>query len=58
MFCGHEVICLNSFFDVVAVNADGYSHEHVLWSLSDFAIDSQQVRSLLIRKTVNGAIPP
>lgn len=37
---------LEDTVDVCAVDADGYPHEHVLWSFSNLAVDPQEVRTL------------
>lgn len=42
----HQVVRLDTLFDVGAVDTDGNSHEHVLRSLGDSSVDSKQVRSL------------
>lgn len=42
----HEVVRLQDAVDVRAVNSDSDTHEHVLRSLSDLAIDAKKVRSL------------
>ena len=42
----HEVVGLEGSVDVIAVNADGDTHEHMLWSLDSLAIDLHQIRSL------------
>lgn len=42
----HEVVSLEGGVDVIAMNADGDAHEHMLWSLDGLAIDLHQVRSL------------
>ena len=48
VFRGHESVGFDDFFDITAVNTDCDSHNHVLWSLGDFAVDSQEVGSLLL----------
>ena len=50
---GHEIIGFDGFFDVIAVNTDRDSHDHVLWTFSDFTVDSQEVGALSsVRKWV------
>ena len=43
---GHEGVRLKGSLDVLAVNSNGDSHEHVLRSFRDFTIDSEKVGSL------------
>jgi hypothetical protein len=43
---GHEVISLKGAIDISTMNADGYPHDHVLRTLCDTTIDSQEVGSL------------
>ena len=43
---GHEVVRLDRLLDVVSVDPDGDSHDHVLGALGNVAVDSEQVRSL------------
>ena len=40
---GHEVVGLNDAIYVVAMNADCHSHDHVLRTLSDATVDSEEV---------------
>lgn len=49
-----QVVRLNDALNVFAVNADCYSHEEMLGTLSYLAIDAEQVRSLkgLVAKVV------
>ena len=42
----HEVVCLNGGVDVFFVNANGHTHEHVLWTLCNAAVYAQQVAAL------------
>ena len=42
----HEVVGLDRLLDVVSVDSDGDSHDHVLGALGNVAVDSEQVRSL------------
>ena len=42
----HQVVSLEGRFKIVLVDANRAPHQHVLRSLSDFAINSQQVRLL------------
>lgn len=46
MLGGHQVVCLYSFLDIFAMDADSHSHDHVLRSLGHLAIDPEQIRSL------------
>ena len=46
MLAGHEIVCFDDFLGVVAVNTNCNSHNHVLRTFSNLAIDSQKVRSL------------
>jgi hypothetical protein len=43
---GHEVVCVDGTINVVAVNANSDTHEHLLWPFGDFAINTEEVRSL------------
>ena len=43
---GHEVVGLDSAINVVLVDANGDSHEHVLRSLCCPSVDLEQVRTL------------
>jgi hypothetical protein len=40
---GHEMVRFEDAFDVVAVDANGNTHDHVLWSFGDFAIAAEEV---------------
>ena len=40
----HIGVCLNCVFDVVAVNSNSDSHEHMLGPFSDLAIEAKEVR--------------
>ncbi len=42
----HQVVALDDGLEVIAVYADGYSHEHVLGTLNNFAIHSHQICAL------------
>ena len=42
---GHQVICLNNFLNIIAMYANGNTHDQVLWSLGDFAIEAEEVRA-------------
>jgi len=42
---GHEVVSLEDALDVRAVDANGDTHDHVLWALGDAAVDAEKVRS-------------
>ena len=46
MFGGHELIRFDDFFNVGAVDSNGNTHDHVLRAFGDFAIDSQEIRTL------------
>ena len=46
VFARHQVVCLDGALNVVTVNANRHAHYHVLWALSDFAIEAEEVRSL------------
>ena len=39
----HELVGLNRALDVVAVNADGNTHEYVLRTLCDVAVETKEV---------------
>jgi hypothetical protein len=41
----HEVVGLENSVDVFAVYSDGDAHEHVLRTLSNFAVDAKEVRA-------------
>lgn len=43
---GHEVICFEHAFNVRTVDADGDTHDHVLRTLSDAAVEAEKVRPL------------
>lgn len=43
---GHEVVGLDGLLPVFAVDSTGDSHQHVLRSLSNSSVDSQQVTPL------------
>ena len=40
---GHEVVRLNGALNVASMDTDSDTHEHVLWSLSDLAVDPQEI---------------
>jgi hypothetical protein len=42
----HEVVGLEDLFNVVSVNTNSDSHDHVLGSFDNLAIDSEEIRSL------------
>jgi hypothetical protein len=42
----HEMVRLNGALDVVAVDTDGDTHEHVLGTFGNATIDTEQVRAL------------
>jgi len=37
---GHEIVGFDCFFNVVAVDADGDAHDHVLGTFRDFSVDT------------------
>mmetsp|Transcript_19727 Transcript_19727/g.38612 ORF Transcript_19727/g.38612 Transcript_19727/m.38612 type:complete len:405 (-) Transcript_19727:253-1467(-) len=39
----HELVCLNGTVDVILVDANGHTHEHVLRALSDLTVKAQKV---------------
>jgi hypothetical protein len=43
VFVGHVVVGLDSGLDVAAVDANSDTHDHVLRSLGDFAVDAEEV---------------
>jgi hypothetical protein len=42
----HQVVGLDDLVDVAAVDADSYTHDHMLRSLDNLAIDAEEVRPL------------
>ena len=54
----HEGVGLNDLVNVGSVNANSHTHDHVLWSLDDLAVDAKKVRSLkgLEAKVVVGKV--
>ena len=48
VFGGHEIVGFDGFFNVLAVDTDGDSHDHVLRTFGDFTVDSQEVGTLLL----------
>jgi hypothetical protein len=42
----HEVVRLDGRVDILAVDADGNAHQHVLRTLHDFGVDLEQIRTL------------
>lgn len=46
VFVGHEIVRLNSRLNVLTVNSDGNSHNHVLRTLDNLAIKAEKVRAL------------
>ena len=42
----HQVIGVKGFLDVGVMNAHGNAHQHVLWTLSDFTVELEQVGAL------------
>jgi hypothetical protein len=44
---GHEIVCFNSFFNVVTVDTDGNTHDHMLRTFGDFTVDPQKIGTLL-----------
>jgi len=43
---GHQVVGLDSLLDIISMDSDSDSHDHVLGTLSDVSIDSEKVGSL------------
>ena len=43
---GHEVVRLQNAFDVGPMDADGDTHEEMLWPLCHAIVELQQVRPL------------
>ena len=43
---GHVIIRLDRAFNVTAMNADSNTHKHVLWTLSNLAINTEKVGAL------------
>lgn len=41
-----QVVCLDRLFDVVQVDADSHTHQHVLGPLNNLAVQTQQVGAL------------
>ena len=37
---------LNSSVNIITMNSDSHTHQHVLWPFGNFAVNFQQVRSL------------
>ena len=50
----HQVVSLEDLLDVVPVNADGNTHDHVLRPLGNLAVDAEEVTPLegLVSKVV------
>lgn len=46
VFARHQVVCLDSTLDVLAVNTNSYTHNHMLWALCNLAVEAQKVGSL------------
>jgi hypothetical protein len=45
-FLRHKVVGFNGGGDVGFVNTDRHTHQHVLWSFRNCAINTQEVRAL------------
>ena len=45
VFARHEVIGFDNFFDIIAMDPDRYTHDHMLGSLHNFAIESKEIGS-------------
>jgi hypothetical protein len=43
---GHQIICLNDPVDVIAMYPYSNTHYHVLWTLGDTSINTQEVGAL------------
>ena len=39
----HEIVRLNNLVNIRAMDPDGDSHDHVLWSFGDASIDAKEV---------------
>ena len=46
VFAGHQIVCLDRALNVVTVDSDRHTHDHVLWTFCDLAIEAEEVRSL------------
>ena len=42
----HQVVCFDDTLDIVVMNADGHTHEHVLGAFSNASIDAKEIGSL------------
>ena len=42
----HEIVRLNNFVNIGAMEPDGDSPDHVLWSFGDASIDAKEVGAL------------
>lgn len=51
---GHEIVRLNHTVEIISMNTYSNTHDHVLWPLSDTAIDTKEVRALKSLKTEAG----
>jgi hypothetical protein len=40
---GHEIVRLNNPVNIRAMDSDGDSHDHVLWSFGDASIDAKEI---------------
>lgn len=43
---GHQIVRFDGCIDVLSMDANSGSHQHVLWTLDDFSVYFQQIRSL------------
>ena len=46
VFLGHEVVRLDDLLNIVIMYSNSNAHDHLLWSFSDFAIQTEKVGSL------------
>lgn len=51
---GHEIVCLNHTVEIISMNTYSNTHDHVLWPLSNTAIDTKEVRAFKSLKTEAG----
>ena len=42
----HKIVSLNDGVNILLVNANSHSHDHMLWSLYNFAMNFQKIRPL------------
>ena len=58
VFGGHEIVGFDCLFNVVAVNADRNTHDHMLRTFSHLTINPQKVGTLFISYNNMENIPP